>query len=728
MRPYSMEEQLLMIRNLLAQGTFGTKMGLIPTDIGYMKHLPELLGGLSQLYPLETLHWLGLLLNNPFRISLEEKHVDGILDLALRHLTGHEKVALRTIALLVHRTGLPYERNAIGRRAVDSLTFHMFLNSLSKLKRVECEDICVEDGIMIKRLKVKILSRGDSRRALEACMGMMSTEDSRLSWTLCKALVRICRRLEIGPVVSALKERCVRIFANEALWINIMTVLGMMVLNGWEIGDVDAMLTQALVYDNEFVHKSGVLREASYFLLWALIRAGAEVRVFQLAVVRALTDSSLTCRRAAASVVLEYVGRRKVSCGQELVRLVNFFTVKRLDKCSELLVELLRICKGYRAVAEDALLKNLFHYKFETKEQSAFCLARCFHPKIPEAKTPSDYIGPLLFVKEVAKKEKEDSGVMEGGAVAVYSAAEGFSGVLELELDARFFKSRDAEIFVKAYVEAVSTLGRYGDVVKKNLLTILSRNIHPFETARCCWAITDACFAGELVLRLQRNTEAFVLANAKSKSAEVEQKYLQNLAAESVDLRTCTMRAVRFTANPARFSVFIQKGLDDYHVDHRGDISWKLRKESMLAAFAAMESLTSLKYFIRYFVDKSKMLRDDCILICRRNGIFKEGFEFIGREGDFVDLQTFQPVRPFLDQYYERHRYLLYTTSLGNDRVHFKAALEAASLLDSIYLGEFLTGLASTISCSDAAMHAFLAEESSGYSEIPPSAGTTKGL
>jgi hypothetical protein len=673
----ALESQLCLIRTLLRDGALERNLGLISTDI---KQLPLLLEHFSTSHPLELLHWLCLLLSNPFKITLDRRDTEKILGLALG--MSHKKIALKTIAALVHRTGLSYGGGTIGTKKVNELTFHMFLNSLSKLWSVGCDAISPSDSVLVKRLKVKILSRGDPQRALETYLGMLNTEDTRLSWTLCKALVRVCKHLEPAPIILSLKERCTSLFANEPTWINVITILGLMVLNGWDVGDIDGIVERALVYDNEFVPLSVNLREAAYFLLWAVTRRGGLLKNFHTVIFRALTDSSLTCRRAAASVMLEYVGRRGSQC--ELVRLVNFFTVRRLSRCSEILA-------GMDHGADHMLIENLFHYKHEIKEQSAFCLARCSNEVDVPLKTP--YTGLFLLVKELAAVGRRNF------------------GFLELEITPSLLASRDAEPLSKAYVEMLIGLGREarGEAVKRSLMSILSRNLHPLETARCCWMILDDDDAErELALGLRKNTEAFILANARNRLLEekVEERYVQNLNGTDIDVKIHTMRAVRFTRNPRKFN--IEQGLNNYYVDHRGDISWRLRKESMLAAFTAIDA--PLPYFVRFFVDKSKALRDECILICRRNGIFGEGFEFIRGEGCLIDPRLFQPIRAFLDEY---HRCYMATTSLGNDKLHFKAALEAMPLLDPPYLREFLAGLTRTARCSD--MHAFLAEESSKY-------------
>lgn len=700
--------ELDKVSSLLASREYEKAVSALPTDIRYLRPLLEQIAMLNRH---GTVCWLVTLLANPFALTLcpEETRRAAAFLLDMSRECCIAKLSLRGLALLVLKTNAPHseERLSVCGIEISRTTYYSFLLRLSRITRIKAQHIEKNDSAAVNRMKIKIMAANPDSSTLKIYMDLLNERDTRLGWTLSKAFFKVAKHVDAERAVDDLKRRCSSIFANEETWINVCTILGIMVLNGWGVGDIFQIVSEAINYTNEAVQASERVREAALFLLWASVRScgGLDENMLHLVAARAFFDSSLICRRGAAAVVLEYIGRAERVSGYRLVSLINFHSVKRIEMCSEAVGEAIEIM-DCRDAFEDAAIRNLFHSRLESRRQSASCIARYFsakaasHVVLKDLNTPSDFISALLLTREFIRQGRlaEIAGVVEL--------------VGRLRVDAAFSRCRDFNVFVQHYVEIAAHLREHGDegIVCENLHLFLTKNIHPEEVSRACWMFVGA-LGDRLVAGLKRRSEAFILANACNAEhrAEVEKVYTDILENGDIDGKTHVMRAVGYMEQPCRFRKYIDEGLENYSIDYRGDSSAALRRESLLASFLCDSPGTS-RHFVRLFAGKSKMLRDECIAMCRSSGVFESGFEYIPRRSCPVDVQKLAPARAFLNEFYRSFRAMEQECEVGNDNMFFAAAVDASGLLDQDHLTELVTGLLGSIGHSDASLHTFILE------------------
>ncbi|AFN83108.1 beta-tubulin folding cofactor D [Encephalitozoon romaleae SJ-2008] len=692
-----------------------------PTDIKYLKPIMGSIDILKSKNSQAITLWLELLLRNPFPLKIDEESLSKMVSFFLEatKTTETRKPAFKCLAMLAQRANVMHCSTEepsfyIHNIEVSELTYYEFLAKLSSFgKKVQLAPVEDHDSVMIKKMKMKIMSNNPTDNVLKCFFEMLNERDSRLGWTLCKSFLKVIKYVETGSVVSALKERCSVIFANENTWINAMTILGMMSLQGWDIGDVSDIVLKGISYTNEMVSNSETVRESALFLLWALTRKSNAVGkdLLCLVVGRALFDPSLSCRRGASAVVLEHIGRFPEAGKEEIVSLINFHSVKRLRNCSKAVKRVLEILKC-EEVFEEILLKNLLHCNLETKRQSGYCISRHFRgDKVVEyissinPKTPSDFISILIVIQEFTEQSRE------------HEIEKIVETIAKLKVDPSFCKYKDFDIFVENYLRVIEDLRALEsrDIICGNLYMFLIKNVLPSEVSRVSWRFIseDEGFASKVAQSFRRGTEGLILANARNSryKEKLGKGYLELLEHGNIDTKAYAMKAIRLSGDIEKYKDHILGGLENYHTDFRGDVSFRLRRESLMASFLMEDRTISSRYFIRYFVDKSKILRDECILLCKNNGIIPEGFEYIGRKGYSVDSDKFQLVIEFLDSFYIEFKRLENESSLGNDKMLFMASFEASKCLGMEYQEEFFRGVLGTIGSSDASLRSFIIEE-----------------
>nr|AGE96538.1 tubulin-folding cofactor d [Encephalitozoon cuniculi] len=691
-----------------------------PTDIKYLKPIISHIDSLASKNRCGVTWWLEVLLQNPFPLKIDEENLSRMISFFLEaaRTTILRRSALRCLGMVVQKADVTYysteePRFYIHGTEVSSLMYYGLLSQLSSLgRRMEPVPIESNDSVAVKKMKIKIMSNSPSSGVLKSLFEMLNERDSRIGWTLCKSFLKVAKHSEPCLVISALKERCDVIFANESVWINTMTILGMMSLEGWDIGDVSPIVLKGINYTNELVSSSEMVRESALFLLWALTRGSSTMdkSLFHLVVGKALFDPSLSCRRGAAAVILEHIGRFPEAWGEELISLINFHSVKRLSSCSRAVKRVLKIldCED---VFEDILLKNLFHYSPETKFQGGYCISRYLKggrlvPYIDsiDLKTPSDFIGVFTVAREFIGQDRghEIKGIVEM--------------IIKLRIPPSFSRYRDFGVFAGSYLGVVEGLKDIEDrdIVCENLHMLLAKNVLPDEVSRVSWRFVDADegFAARVARSISRGTESLILANSRNERHRdhAEKKYLELLESGNIDAKAHVMKAIRLSGRIEQYREHILNGLENYYADSRGDVSSGLRRESLMASFLMKDTLVSPRYFVRYFVDKSKVLRDECILLCKNSGVFPEGFEYIRRRGHSVDPNRLQPLLAFLNSFYAEFKRLEEESKLGNDKAMFVASIAASKNLSAEHQEEFVRGMLGTIGSSDASLCSFIVE------------------
>jgi len=336
----------------------------LPTDIFHISEIVKNLHSEDQTVKLAILLWLPQILRNPFKLSkfigneemghlksfllkslnetccrqIKKKIFLSIAFLACNNLRSENSFDLSTafsgIALSEKHTHevfnlffrLEGENFYIFGQKVHVIDFYSCLKQLSKLISVPDKYLpfCDSDSTIIKRYKVKIISHNaDSGiEELKKLISCLNFNDFKFGWTLSKSIYRMKRFIDKKAFVSDLKEMVSgQIFSDEQLWINVMTILSFFLLDDEDIGDVN-FLSQALLFDREFNTKAKYLREAALFLCWCLVRKDYGLKnIIHVVVFVALFDRDLSCRRAAASIVQEFVGRNQQT--KELLELFS---------------------------------------------------------------------------------------------------------------------------------------------------------------------------------------------------------------------------------------------------------------------------------------------------------------------------------------------------------------------------------------------------------------------
>ncbi|KHN69525.1 beta-tubulin folding cofactor D [Ordospora colligata] len=699
----------------------------LPTDTKYLKMVFDNIDELFACSMNGGICWLLGLLRNPFMLEISQDVFEKVANVLLKaaDTMNIRKIALKCLAMLVYKTNTNHYIDSndseciINMIKVSKETYYVFLKYLSVLgKKVETNGILKDDSVSVKMSKIKIMASNPCVETLKVFFDLLNESDTRLGWVLCKSFVKICMHADMSMAISELKSRCKVIFANESSWINIMTILGMLALHGEDIGDVLDIVIEAGMYNNQFVHNAEMMREASLFLVWATVRGSStfDKQLVCFSAARALLDESLSCRRAAASVVLEYVGKFPALIDQEIVSLINFHSVKRLSSCSNVVGKVMELLQS-QDIFERCILRNIFHSSIEVKEQACYCISSFFDAKNAVCSiirtnitTPSDYIGVFVLVREFFKQDRDDE------------VNEIVELICNIRVDSNFAKFKEFEVFVSLYVEIIEhvsgiiCINDIGDTesIFENVYMFLVKNVYSIGVSRIAWMLmkSNKRFADRIFRAINRCNEGFILANARNEihMDKVEKQYQEWLRHGSIDTKIHVMKAICFTEYFEKYEEHVLNGLEDYTTDFRGDIGAGLRMQSLVVAFMAMKNDIPTRYFVRYFVGKSKVLRDMCVAMCKECRIFVSGFEYIRQKSVYISCaeasiyNSLSAIRPFLDEFYKVFTNLLIESDKGNDEMIYMSLISALSYLDGSHHKEFVYGIIEAFGSVDASM------------------------
>ena len=322
------------IEELLEGKRFAEASKRLPTELC---HLKALVGDMHGRSCMLSICWLNTLLRNPFdlrKILTSEEYGDlehflfGQLDRPLH--PALRKMLVADIALLVNNEVDAFSQSDgkffIRHRPVCENDFYGILTQLSKIVEPgsmvsENNKILFElrsdNSVNVSRYKIKIRSHlsgyDTAKDDIKYALGFINYDDVRFGWTLSKAIFRISRFLNresvMESIVALLQSE---IFGDEQRWINCLTVVGLFLLNGGSLADI-SFVRRALTHDREFVFKSANLRETALFLIWVAVRCNSaacnDQELMNAVVSMSLFDQALNCRRAAATVIGEFIGR-----------------------------------------------------------------------------------------------------------------------------------------------------------------------------------------------------------------------------------------------------------------------------------------------------------------------------------------------------------------------------------------------------------------------------------
>ncbi|TBU06688.1 hypothetical protein CWI39_0440p0020 [Hamiltosporidium magnivora] len=387
--------------------------------------------------------WIMNILSNPFVFKTKENNE--ILEFVFEcvEIISLEKFCVRCIALLLKKSDNCieiYESNIFGKK-VSNHVFFSIINHLSKLvclsiyfsdenenivrffefdhknfeqkKKVvkiifKTNFIKINHSNLIKRRIFKILTNQtlkgvfDSIKILNYIINNLREENMQVSWTLAKCYEKISKFVKNSDkfLLDVFKRD---IFANESLYINALTILSFYILNDRILHKENNRiknLNENIDYENEILFyvlnlmsrdksndtKVVYLREMCLFFVWCLVKKKRKIPsvIFCEVFINSLLDSNLNCRRGAASIIREFIGRNNLFNGNLYLEIVENDNIFRIQKCFSALESLL--CN-----------KNIVKYIKDTKNSK--------NPKNYE------YYGYLNSDVEMCKNEKEKTDI-----------------------------------------------------------------------------------------------------------------------------------------------------------------------------------------------------------------------------------------------------------------------------------------------------------------------------
>ncbi|KAF7683581.1 Tubulin-folding cofactor D [Astathelohania contejeani] len=689
------------------------------TDIQYLKTIINQI----KISPSESIEnsmlseCLYFLLANPFNL---EAYLGSdfliLVDFLMRCIKKtNNKLAYKNLAMLAKNimisTGkMAYEIKegmyVLFDTTVNQTTFYTFLKEFSKIGNINFNDTINEDlmisdvdSSLIKRFKYKILSfqalkkQYPADKALSLFLCALIEENIKISWTLCKSIIRISGFVDdmfISNLIKPLNE----ITGNEGLWINTATILALLTLKGKSVHNFDTILEKMLCYDEQSSVKAAQLRETALFYLWCQVRMDKNIseNMFYLIVSVVICDHSFSCRRAANTVLFEFVGRKQTKTGKELIQQINKY--KRMED-----IEITELMHDKDEIIKKRIFNNLFHYIEKIRLLSA--KQYCFFNDAQQfdAMNEEHFFSIINFIGACYSQKKKPNGI------------EKLFKVLDTKLTDKIFKDVyfNLEFYVLANIYKFQEINNTSydiqideNMLNHNILFILNKNpMKRKEDTNILDLISLVVknnpplkekpfdfknFSSNLFFNLKKN-ESYVLANTKQLNLKlVKKEYISNL--ETNRHVAMTIRALTILQSDG-IDKYIMKGLENYQVDFTGDVGYFIRKEALRYCIIKKIELGK-RYLIRYLVDKSKALRE-------------EAFEYFKNVGDDVNLN-------FKKKFIEEYENMIKENILGNEKIYFRACFMGIRLLTPEQRMEFVIGCLSTAINCDGSLFRYLME------------------
>lgn len=218
-------------------------------------------------------------------------------------------------------------------------------------------DICI-----YKRYKLKILTRVCNNypqlksikiKLFPLLLDSLDHRDIRVRWTAIKCIVKFLNSKFISDEFTKIICDYIKNTLNQAIQDPVLSDIQRVHSCILLISEIircglpyDNSIT-SIVLDFAFYEKQcghlllgASIRESCCYFAWCLSRINTTnislSIIVQIFVAVALTDRALSCRRAAAAVLQEWIGRKQNSCDenyQMTLELVHFYSVSNLDYC-----------------------------------------------------------------------------------------------------------------------------------------------------------------------------------------------------------------------------------------------------------------------------------------------------------------------------------------------------------------------------------------------------------
>ncbi|KAM0688014.1 hypothetical protein COBT_000736 [Conglomerata obtusa] len=669
-----------------------------PTQIEFLKDFPSILDEYQQDYTQPLLLWLYVLINNPFDIKqiLSNTEIIKIFEFLYLNTNKHDnmdKFVFKTIARLLNNT-----RNYILiEEKRNKQIFHTrVLYEIVKINKMKIDIIIDEkESVLVQRYKVKTISYQESdTENINKLLRLLNTENAKLGWTLAKSIVRHLNESNLNAVVDIIHESLNDIFAKEYLWINSSLVFSMLILKGYDLKNMYRICKPMIFYDNRIENKYEIVREYGLFLLWSCIRRNIGIMNFNkeneidkenirneyenkiqvsctkecfskfdnsrnkhvnqfddsineynfisnliidLIIVSSF-DTSLNCRRAASTVLIELIGRNKISNANLITEKINFHIVKRIENTYKNIEFLCNIVPR--------LSHNLYEYA------------------IKKIITPNVFSHGKIYCEIIKNQSKcicelnihfNDSFVSLIAQVYLFNAfydknfckecsnTKIFKTISNLTLN-KYFNVRFFDLFIENYLITMNILQKMSINITENVFFLLDKDACYTETYKL---INSDNY--ELLYKnfIRKSNKSYILANYSNKMYEIKilEKYFLILQGNDTLKKSVVAMAISNYFNIKEYQLrddnknsytinqkveennkniiskqeilikiidLLLKGLEDYSVDYNGDIGSSMRQEC-LEIFYKYNLNIVYKYLIRYSVDKCPKLRNNSI-------------------------------------------------------------------------------------------------------------------
>ncbi|EJW04281.1 hypothetical protein EDEG_01453 [Edhazardia aedis USNM 41457] len=526
-----------------------------------------------------------------------------------------------------------------------------------------------------------------------------------------------------------------------------------------------------------------------------------------------LFDSSLDCRRAASTVLLELIGRVGFEHGSELLDLINFHTVKRVSNCYTIACKVINLIPELSKIIESYLFTLLSKYSvFETGKHIAEFVGKKYKCTCEIQYDFSRECIEIFYAICCIINEYNNLGKICSNCESnIY-----FKMIKVLNIK-NFVNCSNFALLVKSYLKTVHILINSPDnTAIQNILFLLDKNIEPYLISKVSDIISDSDYKNTLLKTFARKSnEAYILSttkhllvnknvykkyitilnsndpekrafvigsllklNASCNNDIVERLYYENFTLaqsifknilcqnidscnyqEDIDFKRINLnenlkseqtgnsknfdsktkydnkfniknsisnteiikdnknlieeenkKILSYDFTPLSnfendFLPHIIKSLNDYSVNIKGDIGYKIRRNALF--FCLKNNLNSIfeKYALQYFADKSSLLRNDILKILRidsstTNNPHEDTLKFI--EDNIETILNFKISREtnnFFTAY--KNSMMKSSSSVLFEENHFNAISKNFNLLDSQSKMHVLLGLLATYKNSD---------------------------
>ncbi|RVD90512.1 beta-tubulin folding cofactor D [Tubulinosema ratisbonensis] len=642
-----------------------------PTDIHFLPKFVDYLPLLNTKMYFKYLTVVNNLILNPFDLSsiLTNEQLKIFCEFNIKCLENNElleicsqNLAITLNNLYISKKEIHYSFCQIFNLPVKEQIFYKILLNLSKLNKIEMEIVLDKTGsINLLCLKIEIISYQAERGFLNLNSSInlikeyLSNENTKVGWIVSHSLHRMIKNTSNKiKILNELKEEIEVKSAN--FWINFTNLLTLFLCENVFIEF--EFYKEMLFYWKEDT-KSELVRESALLYMDSLFKK-KQIISFNEVYFIFLFDTSFRLKKLALNILNENIKEENLLFFLNEISFSNFkieektkFLQKFISPLTvkeNLIIFLNHPNNQIRKIAAKILQNYVLCIKEFVKNENLFFIS-----------------GILAFIN---KKDCNDNCICD-------YEIEYLNDIL---IDDSFYNTKIYDFIVEEYLSIIHMHLKKEififDTKKiiKNLTFILEKNSTNENIPFICknLSLKNEEFSDLIFNKLKRSRkESFILANTfnfKHKK-EIINIFLDRINETVLDSLYLLKKHSNFTL-PKEFILKIEYFLEFYEVDFTGDKGMNLRLSSLKLINLIDDNIFN-KYFIRYFVDKSKFIRDFLIFNCASK---KEDFYFIKCLNFNFDISS--EIYVFLEKYYEIYERKKKENHLGNDLLHFYCTLK----------------------------------------------------